>query len=143
MMKPTSPLEQLVQGLTKPELQEFVSAVQYLSESADRGGMPEEGGVSGVLNKLSPKVRERFMLLSNVMETPRVAPFTPKMSEADHANAFGFDPNNATLVKAALDGNEVNQRLIERLGGADRPSTAPPTRRELIEQAMDASGFPK
>ena len=137
MMKPTSPLEQLVQGLTKPELQEFVSAVQYLSESADRGGMPEEGGVSGVLNRLSPNVRERFMLLSNVMETPRVAPFTPKMSEADHADAFGLDPDNAMLVKSALDGNEVAAKLTERMGGADRPSTAPPSLRELIASATE------
>ena len=135
--KPTSPLEQLVEGLSRDEMVEFAQAVQYLSESADRGGMPEEGGVSGVLNKLSPNVRERFMLLSNVMETPRVQPFTPKMSEADHANAFGLDPDNAMLVKAGLDGNEVTQRVIDRLGGADKPSQSPPSLRELLAASVE------
>ena len=134
---PMSPIETLVEGLTRDELTEFVQAVQYLSEAADRGGTNEVGGASAVLNRLSPNVRERFMLLSNVMETPRVAPFTPKMSEADHADAFGLDPDNAMLVKSALDGNEVAAKLTERMGGADRVSTAPPSLRELIASATD------
>ena len=135
---PMSPLETLVEGLTKAELNEFVSAIQYLDERmTNNQGQSPEGNIANILNKLSPNVRERFMLLSNVMETPRVAPFTPKMTEADHANAFGLDPEKALSAKAAMDGLEVNQRLIDRLGGADKPSQSPPSLRDLIAAATD------
>lgn len=133
------PLEELLQGLSSEQLQEFADAVLYLTEKAGGdGSMPEQGGVGGLLNSLSPAVRERFALLSNVLETPRVAPFAPKLSERDHARSFGFDPDTTELLKAALDGQEVAGRVQSRMGtDADRPPE-PLTRRDQIAAAFDA-----
>lgn len=131
-----NPLDELTANLTHAEKVEMAQAIQYLNESADKGHTNESGGVSTVLNRLSPNVREAFKLWSEVVETPRTMPFTPKMSEADYADAFEMDPNKSQLVKAALDGNEVASRLTDRLGGPDRNKASPPTLRELIAAAL-------
>jgi hypothetical protein len=131
-----TPLDELTANLTHAEKLELAQAIQYLNESADKGHTNESGGVSTVLNRLSPNVQQAFKLWSEVVETPRTMPFTPKMSEADYADAFGLDPDKSQLVKAALDGNEVASRLTDRMGGADKPSTAPPTLRELVAAAV-------
>ena len=132
-----TPLNELTAHLSYKEKLEMAQIIQYLDECADRGGTNESGGVSAVLNRCSPNVREAFKTWSDVVETPRVAPFTPKMSEADYADAFGMDSDKSQLIKAALDGNEVTSRVIDRLGGADKPDDSPPTHREQLEAAFD------
>jgi hypothetical protein len=133
----TNPLDELTQNLTYDEKVEMAQAIQYLTEAAERGGTVESGGASAVINRLSPAVQQAFKLWSEVVETPRTMPFTPKMSEADYADSFGLDAEKSQLIKSALDGNEVTQRVIDRLGGADRPSQSPPSLRELLAASVD------
>jgi hypothetical protein len=94
------PLDALVEGLTLAEKHEFANAIHYLDERMDNdnGRMPE-GGIGQLLNSLSPNVREKFQLLSQTLETPRVAPFAPKLSERDYADALGLDADRTELVK--------------------------------------------
>lgn len=139
-----TPLDTLVEGLTRAEKIEFAQALSYITERLDNNmGQSPEGGIGQILNKLSPPVRDKFMLLSNVMETPRVAPFAPKLSEEDYANELGLDPEYALTAKAALDGQYVMGKLQERMGtDSNRPKESP-TRREQIAAALEAANFPE
>lgn len=144
MKNPTlTPMEQVMRGLNPDEQQEFMDVLNYLSERLEfNGGQLPEGNVGALLNSLSPNVRQRFAAMSNVMETPRTRPFERKYSEAERADQFDLEPEDALTVKAALDGLEVSGRLQQRMG-VDQPSNAPPTRRESIAAALEASNFPE
>lgn len=132
-----SPLNVLGEGLSPAEMIEFAQAMSYIDERLDNNqGRFPEGSVGQLLNKLSPNVRDKFKLLSDVLETPRVAPFAPKLSERDYAEAFELDPDRTELVKGALDMQEVAGKLQDRMG-VDKPSDAPPTLREQIASATE------
>jgi len=134
-----SPLEQLTQGLSREQMQEFADALSYLDQRLNNNmGQSPEGSSSAILNKLSPAVRQRFQMLSEFIEQPRALPFQPKRSEAQNMDALGIDPTNGGIIKDSLDGNEVTSRVIDRLGGADRPSQSPPSLRELLAASVDA-----
>ena len=104
--------------------------------------VPGENGIGGVINRLSPPVREVFQLFSTMLETPRIAPFTPKMSEADYAATLGMVPENVETLKAALDQQEVMGRLQSRMGTDRTKPQEPISRREQIAAALEASTFP-
>ena len=141
--QPQSPLHALLDGLTHAEQIEFAQAVQYIDQRmSNNQGQSPEGTIAAILNKLSPAVQEKFQLLSQVLETPRVAPFAPKMTQADHLEAFGLDPVHGGLAKDALDGLEVAGRLQQRMGTDANRKQGPLTRREQISAAFDASNTP-
>jgi hypothetical protein len=130
-----SPLAALLEGLNREQLQEFAEATDYLASLSQTGNVPERSGIGEILNRLSPAVREKFQLLSNVLETPRTQPFAPKLTESDYARTFGFDPALTETVKASMDGQEVMGRLQQRMG-TDQPSNEPLSRRDMVEAAM-------
>jgi hypothetical protein len=133
----TAPLAELLNGLSRPQLEEFADAVDYLTSLSQTGHVPERGGIGEIMNRLSPAVRERFDLLSQVMETPRVQPFAPKLSEADHANAMGFDPDLSQTVKAAMDGQYVAGKLQQRMGTDAQRKPDPISRRDQVAAAWE------
>lgn len=129
--------------LNADELIEFEQARDYLAEKASYTPQQQrqhgfaEGSVGNLLNSLSPNVRKMFKAIDTAMETPRLAPFQPKMSEAEVADALGFDPYAATEIKAALDIQDVASGIQSRMG-TDQPDTSPPTMRDNIAAAFDA-----
>lgn len=81
-------LQQILSGLNPDEQQELQNAIDFLTEHANKG-VPE-GTISRVINGLSPRVRQQFVILNEMLDTPRTAPFQPKMrnlSPVDHPNA--------------------------------------------------------
>lgn len=132
--------EQLTRGLSKSELTEFLQAVDYLQQGVERGGVSEAGGASTVLNRMSPKVRERFNMIRELVAQPRFRPFAEKYSESEQLDKLGFDAALAQPVVDALDGNEVSARVLEKLGGSDanRPRE-PISRRDMVAAALEAS----
>ena len=135
-MNQQKPLEYLLQALSPEEQLEFQQAVSYLSEMTANEQMPE-GSISAVLARLSPNVQATFKTLSDTLETPRIAPFQPKMSETDYAEAFDADAGMMSNIKQRIDQDFVVNGLQRRMP-PDQPSDAPPTRREQIEAALRA-----
>ena len=138
-----TPIGVLTENLSREQKIEFLQAVEYLHEAAQKGSVGHgENGIGGIINKLSPAVREVFQLFSTMLETPRIAPFTPKMTEADYANTLGMVPENVETLKAALDHQEVLGKLQAKMGtDRDRPPE-PISRREQVAAALEASNFP-
>ena len=109
-----TPLQALVEDLNPQERQELVDAIDYLAEHA-RTGMPE-GSVARVINGLSPTVRAKFELVSEMLETPRMRPFDPKMGNDEYADAFGADPRTLERIKQRMDAGDVAAGLQRRMG---------------------------
>lgn len=130
----------LLQGLSPDEQQELIDIATYLGEKAGPGnpsGHMAEGSVAALLNRASPKVREKFMRLTEAIDTPRFQPFQPKRSEGERADEFGLDPDITQTVKSALDNQDVMASLQRRMGSdRDMPDT-PPTMREVMSAAYD------
>jgi len=135
-----SAIQLLLQGLSPEEVQELVSIVDYLGEKAgpaNPSGQMPEGSVASLLNKASPKVREKFLKLSETLEAPRHMPFAPKRSEGQIAEDFGLDGATSETVKSAIDTQEVMATLQRKMGSdASLPET-PPTMREIMGAAYD------
>ena len=131
-----TPQQILLQGLSPQEVQELIDISDYLAERVPAGQLAE-GSVASLLNKASPRVREKLLQLSQALETPRYAPFQEKMTEGQRAAEFGLDPQITQVTKQALDGQAVAKGVLDRLGGGD--STLPqkePSMRDVIEAAM-------
>ena len=137
----TPSMQNLIRGLTPAELQEMQDIVDYLTEKAGPGnpsGIMPEGSAAALLNRASPNVRARFSDLSQMLETPRTAPFMPKLDEGQQAQVFGLDPAQSVLIKGALDGQEVMARVNERMGTDATLPLQEPTTRDVIAAAMEA-----
>lgn len=130
----------LIERLNDDEKEEAADLLDYLSEKASKGnsGIMAEGSIASLLNKASPKVREAFGTLSEMLETPRIAPFSPKMSERDHADALDLDPDQTELVKGVIDGQYVASSLLDRMGSDKDLPDEPPSTRDIIGAAYDA-----
>lgn len=135
-----SAIQLLLQGLSPEEVQELVSIVDYLGEKAGAGnpsGQMPEGSVASLLNRASPRVREKFLKLSETLEVPRHMPFAPKRSEGQIAEDFGLDGATSETVKSAIDTQEVMAKLQRRMGSdKDLPDT-PPSMADIMGAAYD------
>ena len=132
-----SALEQLLAGLDQNERQEFQDAVDYLTEMSGRGKVPE-GSIARILNQLSPNVRDAFGTLSELLDTPRTAPFQPKMAQGDYADVLGLDRGTTAVLKQRLEDEDLTASLQARMG-TDRDMPQPDlTRREQIAAALEA-----
>ena len=141
-MPDQSAIALLLQGLSPDEQQELADIVTYLGEKAGPGnpsGMMAEGSIASLLNRASPKVREKFMRLSEVLEVPRHLPFQPKRSEGQIAEDFGLDGATSETVKSALDGQHVAAGLQRRMGTDSQLPDREPTLRELLLAAHDSA----
>ena len=128
----------LLKGLNADEVRELVSIADYLHEKANsQDGYMPEGSVASLLNGASPKVREKFLHLSEALETPRFAPFQPERSEAERAEEFGLDPNTTVTIKAAIDGQHVAHGLQKRMGTDAQLPRTPPSMTDLLSAAYD------
>ncbi len=139
----TTPLlAALVEDLSLSERQELQDAITYLTEHA-QSGMPE-GSVARVINGLSPAVRAKFELVSQMLETPRMAPFQPKMGNDEYAEAFGADPATLERIKQRMDAGTVATGLQRRMGTdaslAYGAQSAPLTLKEQLAAALDLHG---
>ena len=134
----------LLQGLNPEQQQELIDIADYLAERADPAQNPHgfvpEGSIASVLNKASPAVREKFMRLSEALQTPRFAPFQPERSEAERAEEFGLHPERATTVLAALDGQNVLHGLQKSMGTDKDLPRQPPSMKDLLSAAYEAHG---
>jgi len=133
------PLVSLLGDLSSAEQQEFIDAVDYLTEKGADGQVPE-GSITKVLASLSPRVRNTFALLNEALDTPRVAPFATKRSEAEKAAVLGFDPEVTQQVKGRLDQETVTAGLQSRLGTDRDLPQEPLSRRDVIAAALEAHG---
>jgi len=132
----------LVGHLTPDERRQVDDVLAYMSEKAGPGnpnGYLAEGSIASLLNKQPPRIRQVFALFQDAAQTPRTMPFTEKWGERDYSEAAGLDPDVSETVLAALDGQEVTSRVIDRLGGsdADHPSNEPLTTKEILSAAYD------
>lgn len=136
---PTPAMRTITGHLAPEEVQELQDILVYLGEKVPAGHLPE-GSIAALFNKASPRVREVLSMIDQTMETPRVAPFAPKLSEADIAEGYGLDPQGSLTVKAALDGQHVMQSLQARMGSdKDLPDT-PPSMTDVLSAAYDKHG---
>lgn len=132
-----SAIEQLLSPLDQSERQEFQDAVDYLTEMSGRGKVPE-GSIARILNQLSPNVRDAFNTLSELLDTPRTAPFQPKMAQGDYADVLGLDRGTTAVLKQRLEDEEITAGLQSKMG-TDRDMPQPElTRREQIAAALEA-----
>ncbi len=139
----TTPLlEAIVEGLTPEERQELQDAIDYMAEHAHTG--TPEGSIARVVNGLSPNVRAKFELVSEMLETPRMRPFDPKMGNDEYAEALGADPQTLANVKNRLDSAAVVQGLQRRMetdaslayGQPEQPLSL----KEQLAAALEAHG---
>ena len=135
-------IDTLVGHLTPDERRQVDDVLAYMTEKAgsdNPSGYLAEGSVASLLNKQPPRVREVFARFHGAAQTPRTMPFAEKWGERDYAEAAGLDPDVSETVLAALDGQEVTSRVIDRLGGsdADHPSDEPLTTKEILSAAYD------
>jgi hypothetical protein len=126
----------LYDGLSPTQLQELEDFATYVTEHATAGKPFPEGSLTRVVNNLSPQAQAKIRLLSDLLDTPRILPFTESRSESDIARHFGLDPFTTEVAKGVLDGEEVLSRLQDRLGRSE-PDTSEPTRREQVAAAME------
>ena len=113
----TTPLlAAIVEGLTPQERQELVDAIDYMSEHSQSGQPLPELTVSRLINQLSPNVRQRFELVSQMLETPRMRPFDPKLGNDEYAEALGADPQTLANVKRGMDDDAIAAGLQRRMG---------------------------
>ena len=133
-------LNALLMGLSQDEATELQQLMVYLAEKAGPGnpsGHIPEGSIASLINRASPKVRQKMAMISDIVETPRHKPFEDKFSEAEWFSRLGADVPSSLNVKAALDGQAVAGGLQQRMGtDADRPQQ-PLTMRELIQAAVE------
>lgn len=133
-------VEKILGHLSHEERQQVEDVIHYLTEKASSSdGHIPEGSVATLLNRQPPRVREVFRLLSELVEFPRPAPFQPKMSEADHFELLGLDPEKSMTIKSALDGQEVAASLQDRMGTDATRKQDPISLREQIAAAMEAN----
>lgn len=123
--------QQLLSLLTPQEREELATIMSYFENPS-----PHES-VASVLNNASPRVRQVFAIASEILDTPRFAPFEPKLQPSDIAeHVLGLDPKSAMSVKDSLDGDYVKAQLQKRMG-TDADGPPPPlTTRDIIAQAM-------
>ena len=128
----------IINSLSPPERLQLADLLEYLGEKAtdNRGGYMPEGSVASLLNKQTPRIQAAIKAIDMFAETPRFAPFEPKLGEAERFVELGFDPQASVTIKAALDCQYVQGALEERLG-RDEPDDSPPTTREVMSEAFD------
>lgn len=135
-------LQQILSGLNQSEQQELQNAIDYLAEHAN-GDVPE-GSISRVINGLSPRVRHQFVILSEMLDTPRAAPFQPKMGNDEYAQALEADPQMLASIKGRMDADAVAEGLQRRLGtdasAQYEQSEQPLSRREQVAAAIKLHG---
>ena len=138
------PLQQLIGHLTPDEQQELEQLTDYLAERSTQreGARIPEGSLAAVLNRASPNVRQTLATLQELLATPRLAPFAPKISRDQYIESFGLDPHNTKMVDDKLYTEEISAAVQQRMGtDADRP-VEPPSRRDTIRAAYDAISQP-
>ena len=136
-------IQTLIGHLDQSERNQVADLLQYMTSVATSpNGHVPEGSIATLLNKQSPRVREVFSTLSKGMETPRIAPFDHKHTEAEWAQVLGLDPSVAQSVKAALDGQEVAATLQKKMGTDTGLPQGPITHKEVLEAAYDLHNRP-
>ena len=128
-------LAYLTRNLSPEQQQEFQDIILYITESVQRGSNAE-GSLAKVLNRASPPVRQAFQLLSDTIETPRSAPFQPKLTEQDYAGVFGLDPDITTQAKASLDAEDVASQVQQRMGTDRQLPPEQPSLRDIVAAAV-------
>jgi hypothetical protein len=128
-------LAALLEGLTPQELIELEQTIAYLTEQGQRGSI-NEGSFGAVIGKQSPNVQRVLSQLSRLVETPRIAPFQPKLSEDDYFHTLGLNAEQGKAIKGQLDGEEVLAGLQNRMGTDASLPAEPVTRRDQIEAAL-------
>lgn len=130
----------LLERLTDDEKRQAGDVLDYLSAHAADGasGIMFEGSIASLLNKQSPNVREAFSTLSNLLETPRIAPFTPKMDTRAHAAALDLDPDQTERIKDTLDAQYVAGTLQQRMGTDNDREPDPIGTRDILSASYDA-----
>jgi hypothetical protein len=110
----TSLLNEITADLTSDERQELVDACDYMAQN--HASPVAEGSIARVLNGLSPRVRERFATVVEMLETPRTRPFDPKMGNDEYAEVLGADPQVLANIKGRLDNAAIVQGLQKSMG---------------------------
>lgn len=132
-------LAAIVEGLNPDERQELVDACDYMAQN--HASPVAEGSIARVLNGLSPRVRERFATVVEMLETPRMRPFDPKMGNDEYAEVLGADPQVLANIKGRLDNAAIVQGLQRRMGTTASQNYGKPdepaTLRELLGAAID------
>jgi hypothetical protein len=127
----------LLDRCSPEERQQVYDMLAYLKEAATRGRIPE-GTVQNLLNKQSANVREVFSTFDKLLETPRIAPFDPKLSAEDHIELLGMDKDSTLTIKRGLDDAYIASELTDRLGGSDATRDPEPiTMRDQLGAAVD------
>lgn len=135
-MKQT-PLGQLIGHLSPDEQNEFIQAVDYLTEMSGRP-RPPEGSISGILNSLSPGVRDVFSVLEQLADNPRQLPFQEKMSAEQYDQSLGLDVPTAKLLRQRRFDEDITAGVQRRMGtDADLPQEEL-SRRDHIAAALAA-----
>ena len=136
-------IQTLIGHLNQAERNQVADLLDYMTSVATspNGHVPERS-IATLLNRQSPRIREVFSTLSKAMETPRIAPFDHKHTEAEWAQGLGLDPTIAQSVKSALDGQEVAATLQKKMGTDTSLPQAPTTHREVLEAAYDLHNRP-
>lgn len=136
-------IQTLIGHLNQSERNQVADLLDYMTSVATSpNGHVPEGSIATLLNRQSPRIREVFSTLSKGMETPRIAPFDHKHTEAEWAQVLGLDPTVAQSVKAALDGQEVAHSLQRRMGTDTSLPETPVSHKEVLEAAYDLHNRP-
>ena len=76
--------------------------------------------------------------LSELLDTPRMMPFQPKMAQGDYADTLGLDRGTTAVLKQRLEDEDLTASLQARMGtDADLPQPEL-TRRDQIAAALEA-----
>lgn len=141
----TTPLlQELVADLQPQQRQELADAISYMTEHASTGRPPPEGGYARIINQLSPQVRSKFELISQLLETPRMMPFQPKLGNDEYSALLDADPQLMANVKRGMDDEDIAAQLQRKMGtdasAQYGKEPAPMTLREQLAAALDLHG---
>jgi hypothetical protein len=127
-------------GLSAAEWREVQDVTDYIAAHTRDGTRPAEGSMIEVVNRASPRVRERLAEAYRVLEDAEAGVRRPfgEVPDLHHTAArLEMNPSGAARVYGVIQTEDVTARLQERMGtDADRPDPDL-TRRDFVEAALD------